>query len=29
VYLVNAGRWDISYAQGPMIKELKKAHGMK
>jgi hypothetical protein len=26
---VKAGRWDVSDAQGPMIKEFKKAHGMK
>jgi ribonuclease Z len=26
---VKAGRWDVSDAQGEMIKEFKKAHGMK
>ena len=26
---IKAGRWDVSDAQGPMIKEFKKEHGMK
>ena len=26
---VKAGRWDVSDAQGPMIKTFKKEHGMK
>jgi ribonuclease Z len=26
---VKAGRWDVSDAQGPMIKAFKKTHGMK
>ena len=26
---IKAGRWDVSDAQGEMIKEFKKEHGMK
>jgi hypothetical protein len=26
---IKAGRWNVDDAQGPMIKEFKKEHGMK
>ena len=26
---IKAGRWDVDGAQGPMIKQFKKTHGMK
>jgi hypothetical protein len=26
---IKAGRWNVDDAQGPMIEEFKKAHGMR